>query len=134
MTAAPIEARERGWSFAEATILRATAFIHLATLAFGLLAPKALFGAWGLPFQEPATFLRFAVVAIGALGLALLRAVRLPRAEGRLLVETVALIKLALVAVIVADTFAGRLPPQAPIAATLDFVLGIALFRAARRR
>lgn len=121
------------WSFAEGTLLRATGFIQLMVMLMGLFTPAQLFSAWGLPHGEPATFLRFMVVSYGALGLALLRAVRLPRAEGRLLVETVALVKLAFVSVVLADILARKLPNQAGMAVILDMVFGIALFRAARR-
>lgn len=121
------------WSFGEATILRSVALTHLLLLVAGLLAPAAIFAPWGLPFEEPATFYRFAIVAIGALGFALLRAARLPPSEGRLLVETVALVKLAFVAVVVADTLAHRLPNRAPVAASIDLVFGAILYRLARR-
>ncbi len=121
------------WSFAEATLLRATGFIQLMIMLMGLFTPAQLFSAWGLPHGEPATFLRFTVLTYGALGLALLRAVRLPRAEGRLLVETVGLVKLGFVMVVIADILARKLPNQAGIAVILDVIFGVALFRAARR-
>jgi hypothetical protein len=122
------------WSFAEATLLRATGFVHLAIMAIGLAAPASLFGAWALPFEEPATFLRFVLVAYGALGLGLVRAAQRPTAEGALLVETTALVKLAFVSVIVFDILGKRLPPRAAIASALDVIFGVALYRAARRR
>jgi hypothetical protein len=132
----PVVARadgERGWSFGEATLMRAAGFTHLAMLVVGLLAPAQLFSPWGVPIGEPSTFLRFSVVAQGALGLSLLRAVRLSRREGRLLVETAALVMLAFFAVLLADTMAHRLPGRAPIVGVVDLLFGIALFRIARR-
>jgi hypothetical protein len=123
----------RRWTLAEATLLRATALLHFVILGVGLLAPSAFLSPYGLPFAEPATFLRATLLAYGALGLALLRALRLSRGEGRLLVETVALVKLAVFAVIVADTFAQKIPRRATIAASMDLVFGLALYRAARR-
>ncbi|MEO7095659.1 MAG: hypothetical protein ABI175_20545 [Polyangiales bacterium] len=124
---------DRGWSFGEATLVRAAGFTHLAVMAVGLLAPAQLFTPWGIPIGEPSTFLRFAVVAQGALGLSLLRAVRLPRREGRLLVETCGLVMLAFFAVLLADTMAQRLPGRAPILGVVDLLFGAALFRVARR-
>ena len=121
------------WTMAEATLIRAAGFLHLALLACGLLAPAMIFAPWGLPFQEPATFVRFMVVAYGALGLGLLRSLARTRPEGRLLVETTALVKLGVVAVVLADTLAHKLPSRAPIVALIDLVFGVALFRAARR-
>jgi hypothetical protein len=121
------------WSPAEATLLRATGFIHLMLMLMGLFTPAQLFSAWGLPHAEPATFLRFMVVVYGALGLALLRAVRVSRDEGRLLVETIALVKLAFVSVVIADILARKLPNQAGMAVILDVIFGVALFRASRR-
>jgi len=123
----------KSWTIAEATLLRATALLHLVLLAIGLFAPATFLGPYGLPFAEPATFLRATLVAYGALGLALLRALRLSRGEGRLLVETVALVKLAVFAVIVADAIAQKIPRRAMIAAGIDLVFGLALYRAARR-
>ncbi len=124
---------ERGWSFGDATMVRATGIVHVLVMSAGLIAPASLFGAWGLPHEEPATFLRFALVAYGALGIALLRASRVGRVEGRLLVETVALIKIAFVLVILADILARKLPGRAWIAVILDLLFGFALYRAARR-
>lgn len=124
---------EARWSFAEATVLRMTAMVHLALMAMGLVAPASLFGAWSLPFAEPATFLRFTLLAYGALGVALLRASRLPRRDGRLLVEAIGTVKLGFVCVIVVDILARKLPNAAAIGAVLDLVLGIALYRAGRR-
>lgn len=124
---------ESRWSFGEATILRTTAMIHLGTMGFGLVAPSALFGAWSLPYAEPATFLRFMLLAYGALGIALLRVVRLPRRDGRLLVETIGIVKLGFVCVLVVDILARKLPNAAGIGAVLDLVFGIALLRAGRR-
>jgi len=121
------------WSFPEATILRATAMIHLMFMLMGIFTPSLIFSAWALPYDEPATFMRFALVAYGALGLGLFRAVRLPRLEGRLLVETTALVKLAFVSVVVADIMARKLPNKAAIAVILDVIFGVALYRAARR-
>ena len=123
----------RKWSFAEATIVRASAFIQLTTMLMGLFTPRQLFAAWGLPFAEPATFMRFTLVAYGALGLALIRAVRLPRAEGRLTVETVGLVKLAFVSVVIADILARKLPNHAGMAVILDVIFGVAIFRIARK-
>jgi hypothetical protein len=122
------------WTFAEATLIRTSAFIQLTVMLFGVLSPAQLFSAWALPHQEPATFMRFMVVAYGALGLSLLRAVRLPREEGRLTVETVALVKVAFVAVVIADILARKLPNGAAVAVILDMILGVAMFRAARRK
>ena len=122
------------WSFPEATLLRTAGLIQLLIMALGMVSPGRLFSAWGLPVDEPATFMRFMVVAYGALGLALLRAVRLSRAEGRLTVETVALVKLAFVAVVIADILARKLPNGAAVAVILDMILGVAMFRAARRK
>ncbi|MBI2395229.1 MAG: hypothetical protein HYV09_37010 [Deltaproteobacteria bacterium] len=124
---------EARWSVGEATILRTAAMIQLGMMGFGLVAPGPLFSAWGLPFAEPATFLRVVLVAWGALGLALLRVVRLPRGEGRLLVETIGIVKLAFVMVVVVDILARKLPSQAAIGAILDLIFGVALFRAGRR-
>lgn len=121
------------WSFPEATLIRSAGLIQLMMMALGIAMPARLFSAWGLPHEEPATFLRFMVVAYGALGLALLRAVRLPRAEGRLVVETAALVKIAFVAVVIADILARKLPSGAAVAVVLDMILGVAMFRAARR-
>jgi hypothetical protein len=121
------------WSFAEATALRATAFVHLILMSIGLFAPASLFPSWGLPFAEPATFLRWSMVIYGALGIALLRASRLSRSAGRLLVETVALVKLAFVLVVMTDILAQKLPGRAWIAVILDLVFGLVLYRAARR-
>ncbi len=126
-------APEPRWTSAEATALRATAFIHLLVMSAALVTPRSLLGAWGLPFEEPATWMRFAMVTYGALGVALLRAVRLPRRDGRLLVETVGLIKLAFVLVVAADVLARRLPGAAWLSVLLDLIFGVALFRAARR-
>jgi hypothetical protein len=124
---------EARWSFGEATILRTTAMIHLALMGLGLVAPGAVFGAWALPWAEPATFLRFFLLAYGVLGVSLLRAVRLPRRDGRLLVETVGTVKLGFVCVIIVDMLARKLPNTAAIGAVLDLVFGIALLRAGRR-
>lgn len=124
---------EPRWTASEATALRATAFIHLLVMSAALVSPASLLGAWGLPFEEPATWMRFAMVAYGALGIALLRAVRLARSDGRLLVETVGLIKLAFVLVVAADVLARRLPGRAWLAVLLDLLFGVALYRAARR-
>ncbi|MGZ3417376.1 MAG: hypothetical protein ACXWUG_09270 [Polyangiales bacterium] len=121
------------WSFGEATVLRATGLMHLGVMAMGLITPAALLGAWSLPFGEPATFTRAFLLVYGALGLALVRAVRLPREQGWLLVETVGLAKLAFFAVIVADIMARKLPNRAAIAVILDVIFGIALYRAGRR-
>lgn len=122
------------WSFPEATLLRATGFVHLAILALGLASPASLLGAWGLPFEEPALFLRVALVAYGALGLGLVRAAQRPTAEGALLVETTALVKLAFVSVVLFEILGKRLPTRAGIASVLDLVFGVAIYRAARRR
>jgi hypothetical protein len=121
------------WSFGEATVLRATGFIHLAIFALGLLTPASFLGAWNLPYGEPATFTRAFLLAYGALGLALIRAARVPREQGALLVETIALVKLAFFAVVVADIMARKLPNRAAIAVILDVIFGIALYRAGRR-
>ena len=120
------------WSFAEATVLRMAAMVHLALMVTGLLTPASLFGAWSLPFAEPATFLRFTLLAYGTLGIGLLRASRLPRAEGRLLVEVVGTAKLGFVGVVVVDILAHKLPNAAAIGVILDLVLGVALYRAGR--
>lgn len=114
-------------------MIRAAGFTHLAVLVVGLLAPAQLFSPWGVPVSEPSTFLRFGVVAQGALGLSLVRAVRLPRREGRLMVETAALVMLAFFAVLLADAMAHRLPGRAPIVGVVDLLFGVALFRVARR-
>lgn len=129
---APDAADDR-WPFAEATVLRAAAMIQLLVMAAALLTPHQLLPAWGLPVEEPATFLRAWFVAYGALGLALVRAVRAGRTQGRLLVESVALVKVAFVSVVVVDVLARKLPNRAWIAVVLDLVFGIALYRAARR-
>jgi len=121
------------WSFGEATVLRTTAMIHLALMGLGLVAPGAVFGAWSLPWAEPATFLRFMLLAYGVLGLSLLRAVRLPRREGRLLVETIGIVKLGFVCVLIVDILARKLPNAAAIGAILDLIFGVALLRAGRR-
>jgi hypothetical protein len=121
------------WSFAEATILRATALVHLMLMLMGIFTPSLIFSAWSLPYAEPATFMRFSLVAYGALGLGLFRAVRLPKLEGRLLVETTALVKLAFVSVVIADILAHKLPNKAAVAVILDVMFGVALYRAARR-
>ena len=121
------------WSAGEATIIRAAALIHLMLMLMGIFTPAQIFGAWSLPYEEPATWMRFSLVAYGALGLGLFRAVRLTRAEGRLLVETTALVKLAFVSVVVADILARKLPNKAALAVTLDVIFGVALYRAARR-
>ena len=126
-------ASEPRWTATEATALRATAFIHVLVMSAALVAPASLLGAWGLPFEEPATWMRFSMVAYGALGVALLRAVRLPRRDGRLTVETVGLIKMAFVLVVVADVLARRLPGRAWLAVILDLLFGVALYRAAGR-
>jgi hypothetical protein len=133
LTAAVSGGDDRRWSFGEATLIRAAGFTHLAMLLVGILAPSQLFSPWGIPIAEPGTFLRFAVVAQGALGLSLVRAVRLPRLQGRLMVETAALVMLAFFAVLLADTMANRLPGRAPIVGVVDLLFGIALFRVARR-
>ncbi|GAC1351109.1 MAG: hypothetical protein NVS3B20_00710 [Polyangiales bacterium] len=127
-----IAPRDRPFTFAEATLVRATAFLHLLLVPFGLLMPASVFAPYGLPNQEPATFARFAVVVYGTMGIALLRALRLPRDSSRLLIETTALIKLSFVAVVVADTLAHKLPSRALIAVALDLTFGAALFRLAR--
>jgi hypothetical protein len=102
-------------------------------MSFGLLSPQTFLGAWGLPHVEPATFERAWLVAYGALGVALLRALRSPRATGRLVVETVALVKLAFVLVVVADILARKLPAAAAVGVILDLIFGAALLRAGRR-
>lgn len=127
------ETRERTWSFAEGTILRSTAFIHLLVMAFGWISPATLFAPWGLPIAEPATFFRFTMLAYGALGFALLRVLKLPRKQGALLVETVALVKLSLFSVIMVESILRKLPAHAPLLTTFDLVFGVALFRASRR-
>ena len=114
-------------------MIRAAAFTHLAVLVVGLLAPAQLFSPWGIPVTEPSTFLRFGVVAQGTLGLSLVRAVRMPRREGRLMVETAALVMLAFFAVLLADAMAQRLPGRAPLVGLVDLLFGVALFRIARR-
>lgn len=121
------------WSFAEATVLRMTAMVQLALMVMGLLTPASVFGAWALPYAEPATFLRFTLLSYGVLGVGLLRASRLPRRDGKLLVETIGTVKLGFVCVIVVDILARKLPNAAAIGAILDLVLGIALSRAGRR-
>ncbi len=122
-----------GWAFGEATVLRAAAFTHLALLAFGLVSPVTIFAPWGIALGEPATFFRFAIIAQGTLGFALLRAAKAPRRDGRLLVETAALVDLAFFFVLLADSWARKLPPRAPIAGVVDLVFGVMLFRMGRR-
>jgi hypothetical protein len=119
-------AESERWSFGEATLLRATGFVHLAIMVLGLAGPASLLGAWGLPYDEPATFLKVALVAYGALGLGLVRAAQRPAPEGALLVETTALVKLAFVSVVVFDILSKRLLPRAAIATMLDVVFGAA--------
>lgn len=121
------------WSFGEATVLRTAGMIQLSVAALGVVAPASLFGAWALPWAEPATFLRVVLLTWAALGFALLRASRLPRRESRLLVETIGIVKLGFVGVIVVDILARKLPSAAGIGAILDLVLGMALLRAGRR-
>ena len=122
------------WAFSEATLLRATGFMPLAVMVLGLVAPAQLFGAWGLPFAEPATFLRIALLAYGALGVGLVRAARRAPAAAVLFVETTAFVKLGFVAVVLFEISSKRLFPRSAMAAVLDLVFGVALFRAARRR
>ncbi len=122
------------WSFAEATLLRATGFIQVAIMVIALVAPASLFGAWGLPFGEPATFLRVAVVAYGALGVGLVRAAQREASAAVLFVETAALVKLGFVAVVLFEVSTHRLLPRAAVATVLDVVFGVAILRAARRR
>jgi hypothetical protein len=122
------------WTFAEATVLRATGFTHLVMLAVGLLSPRAIFAPWGVPIDEPATFYRFALVVLGTLGLALVRAARRPVREGVLLVETAGLAMIAFFVVLLADGMAHRIASRAAFAGVVDLVFGAALFRIGRRR
>ncbi len=121
------------WSFAEATILRAAGFTHLALLIAGLLSPAAIFGPWGVPIGEPATFYRITVVVLGTLGLALVRAARRSPREGALLVETAGLAMIAFFVVLLADAMAHRIASRAPIVGVVDLLFGSALFRIGRR-
>ena len=121
------------WSFGEATILRAAGFTHLALLVFGLAAPATIFAPWGVPFGDQATFYRFGVVALGVLGLGVLRAARRPPPEGALLVETAGLAMLAFFFVLLADAMAHRIASRAPVAGVVDLAFGAALFRIGRR-
>ncbi len=108
--------------------------MHVALLAVGLVWPTAIFGPWGLPTGEPATFYRVVVVVLGTLGFALVRASRRPAREGALLVETAGLAMLAFFVVLLADAMAHRLPARAPIAGSIDLLFGTVIFRIARRR
>lgn len=108
--------------------------MHLAVMLLGLVAPASLFGAWGLPFGEPAMFLRIALLAYGALGVGLVRAAQRDAAAGVLFVETTAFVKLGFVAVVLFEISSKRLLPRSAMASVLDLVFGVALLRAARRR
>jgi hypothetical protein len=121
------------WSFGDAIFVRAAGLTSLLLLVAGLVAPQALFSPWGLAIVEPATFYRWAIVCEGVLGFALLRALRLPRAEGRLTLETAGLAKLAFFAVVFADAFTHRIPGRATAIAAIDLVFGVGLYRIARR-
>ena len=122
------------WGFAEATILRAAGFTHLALLFVGLLSPRTIFAPWGLPLEEPATFYRVSIVVLGVLGLALVRAARRPVREGVLLVESAGLAMIAFFVVLVADAMAHRIAGRAPIVGVVDLLFGTAIFRIGRRR
>ena len=112
--------------------MRAAGLTHVALMFFGLVAPLALFGPWGLPTTPP-TFYRIAIVVLGTLGVALVRAAGKSVAEGRLLVETCGLAMLAFFCVLLADATTHVIPGLAPLAGAVDLVFGTALFRIARR-
>jgi hypothetical protein len=124
---------EARWTVAEAMLLRMAAMVQLAFMVMGLVAPASLLGAWSLPFAEPATFLRYTLLCYGALAVGLLRASRLPRSDGRLLVEVAGTLKLGFVCVLAVDILARKLPSSAAVGAILDLIFGIALHRMGRR-
>lgn len=121
------------WTFAEATVLRAAGFTHLALMGVGLISPATIFAPWGVPIEEPATFYRLAIVVLGTLGFALVRAARRPVREGVLLVETSGLCMIVFFVVLLADAMAHRIAGRAPIAGAVDLLFGTSLFRIARR-
>lgn len=123
----------RYWTYAEITLIRAAALIHLVGMAVGLIVPTKLTVPFGIIVGEPATFLRASFAIYGVIGVGLLRVVNVERPRGRLLVETVGLAKIALFAVFVADVVARRQPATAAIALLGELAFGVALFRASRR-
>jgi hypothetical protein len=122
------------WTMAEATLIRATAMLHVVVMASVLLLPAWSLARWGLPYGEPGTFMRAWAVGYGALGVGLYRALSVGRPEGRLLVEATALVKLGFAMVVLLDVSARRLPTASALACVLDMLFGFALLRMSRRR
>ena len=118
----------RGWTFGEAVVVRASALVQLVAFAFGLGSRERFFRSWGLPYDEPATFSRVVVVTYGVFAVMLFRVIRVPRKEGVLALETIALYKLALTSVVWVDAMTHKLTMQAVLATVLDATLGAALF------
>jgi hypothetical protein len=130
----PMQQGHEPWVYSEAIMLRSAGFIQLMLMGCALILPSAVFGPFGFSYVEPATFYRFSMLAYGALGLALLRVVRMPRSNGIVLVETIGLIKISFFIVVFIDTLARRLPSHAPLATVVELMFGAALFRIARRK